>query len=567
MSFTLKMSVQDSQLEFVLEEGESLYIVGANGTGKSAVMHSFFTQHRDLARRMPAHRQNWLSNSPAAASPEQVRTFQSSSVSWDEQTRARHSEEQSEQRVSFAVAALVNAYNVRNSTIGTRIGHRDAPGALEFDLQNPCPVRRLNELFAIAGLRVRFDATEGELKASKYNRELFTIDKMSDGERSALIIAATVLTAPPGSLMLIDEPERHLHRSITAPFLSHLFALRADCAFVISTHEIELPILDKEAAVLTLREAEGAHPESGGWNATLLAAATQIDDELKRDILGARRTIVFIEGTDNSLDLPLFSLLFPDASVIPKGPCTAVEKAVQEINASRNVVWVDAIGIVDRDGLEQTEIERLNAKSIFPIDAYTIESVYYHPTIQSRIALLNVQANEPGREELAEDSCEIRTMLDAAEIATRSALTTASQQLAVNAATISIRRRYFASIPNMNTVAGRAPVHFEIDGAEMERIVAEQVTSVEADIRDLEYAKLITRYPLKRTTARLAIAQALGFGNNRQYEAEVLRAARQDDVAKDRIKSLLADVFRALESRNQEVGNSEVVEDPQPSLG
>ena len=47
--------------------------------------------------------------------------------------------------------------------------------------------------------------------------------QMSDGERAAAIIAATVLVADPGTLFLIDEPERHLHRSIIEPFLSALF--------------------------------------------------------------------------------------------------------------------------------------------------------------------------------------------------------------------------------------------------------------------------------------------------------------------------------------------------------
>ena len=86
----------------------------------------------------------------------------------------------------------------------------------------------------------------------------FPLPRMSDGERSAAIIAATVLTADPGTTFLIDEPERHLHRAIITPFLAALFAKRLDCAFVISTHELALPLTAPEADVLVVRSCAWA---------------------------------------------------------------------------------------------------------------------------------------------------------------------------------------------------------------------------------------------------------------------------------------------------------------------
>ena len=73
---------------------------------------------------------------------------------------------------------------------------------------------------------------------------------MSDGERSAALIAATVLTVKPETVLLIDEPELHLHRAIIEPFLLALFKQRTDCAFVVSTHEIALPMAHPDARVL-----------------------------------------------------------------------------------------------------------------------------------------------------------------------------------------------------------------------------------------------------------------------------------------------------------------------------
>ena len=76
--------------------------------------------------------------------------------------------------------------------------------------------------------------------------------QMSDGERSATIIAANVITAESESVLLIDEPERHLHRSVIEPFLSALFTFRKDCIFVIATHEIALPVANSDTQVLML---------------------------------------------------------------------------------------------------------------------------------------------------------------------------------------------------------------------------------------------------------------------------------------------------------------------------
>ena len=81
-------------------------------------------------------------------------------------------------------------------------------------------------------------------------------------ERNAMILAAHVITADPGTVFLIDEPERHLHRSIIQPFLSALFDLRKEeCTFIIATHEIALPITNPDARVLIaqIMPMEGFH--------------------------------------------------------------------------------------------------------------------------------------------------------------------------------------------------------------------------------------------------------------------------------------------------------------------
>ena len=144
--------------------------------------------------------------------------------------------------------------------------------------------------------------------------------EMSDGERSAVSVATDILTAGSGSLFLIDERERHLHRSIITPLLTSLISARSDCAFVVATHEVGLPLDFPESRVL-LRECHFADKSAMTWTETYWSHASPLMRASLRDILGARgKILVRAEGrTTGSLDQPLYTLLFPGFSIVPKG--------------------------------------------------------------------------------------------------------------------------------------------------------------------------------------------------------------------------------------------------------
>ena len=93
-----------------------------------------------------------------------------------------------------------------------------------------------------------------------------------------------------------------------------------------------------------LRSCEWQGNQPVAWDAELLESGEYLPEDLKRDILGARRRILFVEGTANSLDLPLYGALFPELSVIPKGSCDEVIRAVKGLRGSYEHHHVEAIG-------------------------------------------------------------------------------------------------------------------------------------------------------------------------------------------------------------------------------
>ena len=66
-----------------------------------------------------------------------------------------------------------------------------------------------------------------------------------------------------------------------------------------------------------------------------------------------------MEGTTNSLDTPLYDALFPDLSVIPKGSCIDVQRAVSGLRGSQDLHHVEAFGLIDRDDRPDEEIDQL----------------------------------------------------------------------------------------------------------------------------------------------------------------------------------------------------------------
>src|SRR6185312_9766895 len=79
---------------------------------------------------------------------------------------------------------------------------------------------------------------------------------MSDGERTCLYLAARVLTADPG-ILVIDEPELHMHRKLAIDYWNKLEDMRPDIRFVYVTHELHFGLSRRDPVFLVMRD-EGA---------------------------------------------------------------------------------------------------------------------------------------------------------------------------------------------------------------------------------------------------------------------------------------------------------------------
>lgn len=67
----------------------------------------------------------------------------------------------------------------------------------------------------------------------------YSANQMSDGERAVLYLAAQVLCVPENKMLIMDEPEIHLHRSIMNRLWMALERYRPDCLFIYITHDTQ----------------------------------------------------------------------------------------------------------------------------------------------------------------------------------------------------------------------------------------------------------------------------------------------------------------------------------------
>lgn len=533
MSFTLSIAQAiGDPLTIELVEGGFLFVLGPNGAGKSSLMQNLGGQHRLKSRRISAHRQTWLDSGQVNVTPQQGKNMRENFDNLDAAPTSRWRDDNPAQRVQLAIYDLIASQNERARRIAVAVDAKDIPEAQRVSSES-APLNVINDLLGASNLPIEISiGAEDQILARKNGGEPYSIAELSDGERNALLIAANVLTAPPGTLILVDEPERHLHRSIISPLLAALFDQRRDCAFVVSTHDISLCTEHGEAKILLVRDCTMAARGPVSWEVDLVPA-TKIDDSLKRDILGSRRTILYVEGISTSLDQPLYSLLFPGVSIVAKENCREVERAVDGLRGSEDIHWIRAFGLVDGDGRNSKDILQQRGRGIFAVDAYSVESIYYHDLVLENLAQRHSQlvGGDP-KEKLGE-----------ARSAALSALIGHGPRLAQRVAEKSIRSLVMELFPTQEQVTSGAKVNLEIDcGA----ILKEEQERFETHLSAADLSSLVRRYPLRESPALDQLAKKLGFTGREQYEAAVQKALASDDALASSVRALFPELVAAL---------------------
>ena len=197
--------------------------------------------------------------------------------------------------------------------------------------------------------------------------------RLSDGEKAVFYYIGAVQYAPRDCMIVVDDPETFIHRSMMQTLWNAIEELRPDCTFVYNTHDVEFAASRVDNQLIWIKAFD---PENAAWDYEVMASSQHIADGLYLDLLGGRKPVLFIEGDDvHSIDSRLYPLIFPEYTVRPLGSCDKVIESVRTFNDLRTFHHLDSRGIVDRDRRSEPEVEYLRKKSILVPNVAEIENM------------------------------------------------------------------------------------------------------------------------------------------------------------------------------------------------
>lgn len=529
-----------STLSLTVASGHPLFIVGRNGTGKSALMSWLRQKSQVNTVYLPGSRTALFDGESLSLTPQNRRDLVNSLGYWDNNAEARWKNLAGNQRNEKAIHDLTAAeHKYKNDcadTIAVNSDPVETAAAIAKLQAKESPLDRVNQLLEQANISAQMLIADSELKAAS-GGNIFSYARMSDGERIALILIAEVISAKPGVVFLIDEPELHLHRLIVIPLIATLIKSRPDCEFVISTHELDLPTSVAKSRVCIVRsvtwqtDGQVAH-----WDFDIVDRTDDLPEGLVTDILGSRRRVLFTEGAASSLDVPMYSVLFPKVSIRPKGSCKEVQHAVLGIRSTTGFHRTEAFGLIDNDGITEQSIIEFQAESIYPLPFFSVESLYYDADVLAAVAARQAATLEADEGKQAEMMAGFLADVLAQGIDAAAKQGTA-EHLAGRLAERQVRDALLAQMPKREQLIATISPTIQIIGqsaypAELARF-QEMLAA-----RDLQ--GIIARYPVRHSGILGAIAKALRFQGRTDYETAAVARISSDEALREKLLLKLA---------------------------
>ena len=493
-----------------LIDGESLYVLGANGSGKSTILFRW-ARDRSSSTLLAGNRTVIFESAAVTVSPGTMNQYATYAEHALRQPASRH--QASHLNNPNSLKRLLAGLKARGEHAYRNFFEADAESdeKKKAEIRATLPDIRINNAMSAAGLPLNLKWNKkSELSVSKQGVDVeYGINEMSDGERSALILAATSVLAEENTPIFIDEPERHLHRSISSPLIEFLRKDRPDLSWVIATHDLSLVRDDPTASILVLYSYDGS-----SWLADTAADLSSVDPKVTDAIYGARDKVLFVEGDDQSLDKPLYSMFFPTITIQGVGNCKDVRNAVRGLRNVRSIHHMEPRGLVDADN--RTDITALESEGIKALGLYAVESIYYRSEVVG--AVLDVSGSDAPLSEVIHEACACVTDEDLTRFAR-------------DASYKAFRRSFDARRPSVD--------NFENFEGQIELVPDRDFPAVDTKYAELqrlrdaaEWDELVSLVKVKGCRASGQLATRLGYASKGAYElaARKVLTARPDII-------------------------------------
>jgi hypothetical protein len=395
--FPASVSKPEQKTELVCQT--SIVVIGPNGAGKSrlgAWIHLEGPQ-KDLVHRVSAQRSIVFpekSSPTTLASAADAFHWVERPANWDESTfEANKMNLRIQQRYGTLAGAVITQQNDIEKMMTLLFSENyDALLARENEelkLQKLVPgretlLRKIQALWEKVLPNRRLIISSGQISAqavSETEHKPYHAKAMSDGERVIFYLIGQCLCAREGAIIVIDEPEIHLHKAIQDALWNSIERARPDCTFVYLSHDLTFAADRTGATRVCLKDFSNS-----GFSWYEIEQQEHIPDDVYLEILGSRKPIIFVEGTSGSLDVEVYQMAYPDFSIKPLGGCTTVVSATKAFDDLKHMHHMKCFGLVDRDYLSDGQIQAYMRKNIYTPKVAEIENIFLIPELVMAVA-------------------------------------------------------------------------------------------------------------------------------------------------------------------------------------
>ena len=347
------------------DEGTTpIIILGPNGSGKTKLAQQIAQNSQVSA--ISAQRRIWVDESLPVQEEHNLR----SNIKSQQEQWKRYAWQPTEE-INFILSTLVqehisvlskwNDEGIKSNKLLEPV--RDTKMILLQELWSQLfPTREL-EIGGYFPKVKRLDATQSP---STYH-----LREMSDGERTILYMAARVLTADT-PVILVDEPELHMHSRLAVRFWDEAEKLRPDCRFIYITHDLNFALSRISEKVYIVRSVDkveqiSLHDLPASIAAEVLGAATLP--------FYAKRIFLYEGEPGAGFANEFFTVWFNDRETfaIPCSDRSSVCAAVVGLKKI-GIAAAEIVGLVDRDFYPNSILES-GPEGVQVLPLHELESV------------------------------------------------------------------------------------------------------------------------------------------------------------------------------------------------
>ena len=361
----------------ILITDNHLVMIGANGSGKTrlGVRIEELTQNSYTIHRISAQKALGI---PDFAEVKNLEQAEKELLFGRSDQHANNGQKMNSRWGQKPATHLLNDYSGLLSLLFAKSSERDRDytlAARETGTYQEVPNAPIDDIISLWNTLMphrEVEFKDGKVIARKVGQKEYHGQEMSDGERVILYLIGQCLSLPENSIIIIDEPEIHLHKTLVDKLWNKIESFVQNKLLIYITHNLEFAASRIDSKKLWIKEYNGENK----WVWKELPSDEEIPESLMLEIIGNRKNVIFCEGENGKYDSTVYQLVYPDYHVIPRGSGVKAIEATKSFNSNPSLHHLTAVGIIDADYKEPDEILSLESDKIFTNGVAEIENLF-----------------------------------------------------------------------------------------------------------------------------------------------------------------------------------------------